>query len=86
MKRLAVVLLIVLTACGSPTKHTLSYPEKCNLSPDRSWRYSHTEYWTTEEPTYGYHYDWYSGEWEWGQDGTETVHHERDVYACLPRR
>lgn len=85
MKRLAAILLVALAACA-PYKDTLSWPEKCNLSPRYSWRYSHTEYWTTEEPTYGYRYDWYAGEYKWGQTGTETVHHQRDIYACLSRK
>jgi hypothetical protein len=85
MKRLAVILLVVLAACGPP-KDTLELPAKCNMSATHTWRYSHTIYWTTQEPIYGYRYNWYSGEYEWGQTGTETIHHERDIYACMTRR
>ena len=86
MKRLACLLLVVVMSCGGPPKDTLDFPSKCNLSPNMAWRYSHTEYWTPEEPVYEYHYDWYSSKWEWGLNGTETVQHSRDVWSCQHRR
>lgn len=82
-KRLIAALLI-LVACGT-AKHTTTYPQKC-VNSGFVWRYSHTNRWTTEEAVYEYHYDWQSGEWEYGYNGTETVHHSEDIFTCQERQ
>jgi hypothetical protein len=89
MKKVAIFVAIAVVACGVP-KDTLDFPTKCNLGQSTVWRYDHTEYWTTQEPTYGYRWAWDfeegTYEWKYGQTGTETVQHSRDVYSCQNRR
>lgn len=89
MKRLLIFALVVV-ACGGVPKATVTPQARCPESAGMTWRYDHTEYWTTSEAIYGNstYIDFETGELrtKYGVTGYKTVQHSREVYDCLPRR
>lgn len=83
MRRLVAILLLLISC--STVKDTSSPPEKC-VNSGLVWRYSHTDHWTSQEPVYGYAYNWQSGEYEYHRTGWKTEDHYEDVYSCQERK